>query len=235
MGVVTMEKMMALETGAFGEILEERIFFAGPPSTCEPARRARLQARKAAAGLMRSVSGRGPECESHCERVAIWSRRIARDLGLSPERMLDIELGALLHDVGYVGLPDLDLDREGAFTAEEEIDVQRHPYLGAAILGEIPALRRAVPLVLAHHEEFDGAGYPHGLSGLAIPIDARIFHLVDAYESLTHDRPHRPRMNDAQARAQIARGVGRSFDPLVHAAFEQIDPVEWQSLVASVL
>ena len=234
MGNVTNGQMLAMETAGFGESFEERIFFTGPSSMGDPARHARLQARKVAAGLMREFVARGLETEAHCERVATWSRRLARELGLSSERVLDIELGALLHDVGYIVLENIDFEKNSPLSYAELYELRRHCEVGASMLGAVPALRRAVPLVLSHHEEFDGTGYPRGRSGVDIPIDGRIFHLVDAYESLTSDRPYRARVSDEAARAEIEKFVGTRFDPVVHAAFGRIAPTEWRALVASV-
>ncbi|HEY2515522.1 MAG TPA: HD domain-containing phosphohydrolase [Polyangiaceae bacterium] len=203
------------------------------PRAADPAVLIRAEARRVSARLVRAVAGRGPESEAHCERIAIWSRRLASDLGLPSERVLDIELGGLLHDIGYLTIPSVNLDRRGPLTAEERKTLRWHSEVGAALIDEIPALRRAVSLVAAHHEDYDGRGYPYGLSGTGISIGARILRLVDTYEALTHDRPHRPRLSDRDARLEIARGVGRSFDPLVHAAFSLIDPEVWSGLVAA--
>ena len=198
----------------------------------DPAVQIRAEARRVSARLVRAVVGRGPESEAHSERMAIWASRLASDLGLSAERVLDIELGALLHDIGYITMPSVNLDRRGPLTTEEWKTLRWHSEIGAALLDEIPALRRAVSLVAAHHEDFDGRGYPYGLSGTGISIGARILRLVDTYEALTHDRPHRPRLSDHDARIEIARNVGRSFDPLVHSAFTLIEPAAWTALVA---
>jgi len=233
MGSVTNLKL-AMETAGFGESSEERIFFTGPWSSDDRTRHMRLQARKAAAGLMREFVARGMETESHCERVAIWARRLARELGLSSERVLDVELGALLHDIGYISLASVDFHRESTLSHADLFELRRHCELGAALLYRIPVLRRAIPLVLSHHEEFGGSGYPSGASGVAIPIDGRIFHLVDAFESMTSDRPYRARVSEEDARIEIASQTGKLFDPVVEAAFNRIDPVEWRGLVASV-
>jgi putative nucleotidyltransferase with HDIG domain len=223
-----------METAGFGESCEERIFFTGPPSSEDRTRLVRLQARKAAASIMREFVARGMETESHCERVAIWSRRLARELGLSSERVLDIEIGALLHDVGYVSVASVDFHRDSTLSQADRFELRRHCALGAAVLEKVPVLRRAIPLVLSHHEEFDGSGYPSGARGTAIPIDGRIFHLVDAFESMTSDRPYRARISDEAARAQIESLKGKAFDPLVVAAFHNIDAADWRALVASV-
>ena len=226
--------MPQMESAGFGDCLEERIFFTGPQSSREPARHARLAARKAAAGLLRAFVARGQEDEAHCERLASWSRRLARELGLSAERVLDIELGALLHDVGYISLRGIEFTREGPLTAGEEFELRRHPDLGVAHLREIPALHRAMPLVAAHHERFDGTGYPRALRGTENPIDARIFWLVDAYDAMTSERSYHPRLTDAEARDEIERGVGSQFDPVVFAAFDSIDPIEWMAVARNV-
>ena len=236
LGVVmpTAPTMVAMESHGFGDCLDERIFFTGPPSTREPSQVARLNARKSAAGLMRAFVARGWEDEAHCERAASWSRRLAKELKLNAERTLDVELGALLHDVGYINLRGIDFAKKGPLNAGEWFELRRHTELGVALLQTIPALRRAIPLVANHHERFDGTGYPRGLRGNDIPIDARIFHLVDAYEAMTSDRSYHARMSDQEARAELERRVGTYFDPVVHAAFDCIDPSEWHDLVANI-
>jgi len=234
MGTVTTTKMLQMETAGFGESMEERIFFTGPPSTRDPALTARIEARKAAAALMRTVAVRGYETQAHCERVATWSRRLAREMGLSPERVLDVELGALLHDIGHIGVPNVDFEKSTALTPAERAELRKHCEIGASLVHEIPSLRRALPLILSHHEEFDGTGYPSGAHGVAIPIDGRIFHLVDAFESMTSPRPYRLSRTDEAARVEIANCTGTRFDPLVFAAFGRIDPSEWRALVENV-
>ncbi len=200
----------------------------GPPSLLEPARPARGEGRLAAARLLRALAPHAPEAEARRERLAVWCRRLAFDLGLPPERLLDIELGAVLHDVGSLALAALDVDKGRQRSAGDQ---RREGEIGAALLDGHPALRRAMPLVRSRHAEYDGGGVPHGLKGCAIPIDGRIFRLVDAYETLTHSRPEMRWLIDQDARVKMARAVGRSFDPLVHAAFARIEPAEWRALV----
>jgi putative nucleotidyltransferase with HDIG domain len=223
----TTGEVLQLETAGFGDSLDERIFFTGPPSVTEPARQARRKAREAAARMLRTFVAGGLESEAHCERVAAWSRRLARELGLTPDRVLDIELGALVHDVGYIGLPDLDFQKKEPFTPIELFELRRHPEIGVAMLRQIPLLQRAIPLVESHHERFDGTGYPHSRAGTDIPIDGRIFQLVDTYESLTAGSARRPPMSDEEARAELEARVGAQIDPAVHAMFARIDPAEW--------
>jgi putative nucleotidyltransferase with HDIG domain len=226
----TTTEVLQLETAGFGDSLDERIFFAGPPSSAEPARLARRKAREAAARLLRTFVAGGLESEAHCERVAAWSRRLARELGLTPDRVLDIELGALVHDVGYIGLPELDLQKKKPLSPFELFELRRHPEIGVAMLRQIPLLTRAIPLVESHHERFDGTGYPHAKAGIEIPIDGRIFQLVDTYEALTAGSPRRPPMSDEEARAELEARVGAQLDPAVHAAFACIDPTEWHDV-----
>jgi putative nucleotidyltransferase with HDIG domain len=224
-----------MESMGFGDSLEERMFFTRQPSPREPMQVARFEAREAAAGLLHAFVARGLEDQAHCERLAVWARRLAREVGLPSERLLDVELAALLHDVGYISLPEIDLDDQRPLTRAARSEMQRHPEMGAAILRGIPALRRAANLVSAHHEHFDGTGYPRGLRGGNIPVEARIIHLVDAYDALTHDRPHRARCSDAAAREEIAAGVGTHFDPEIHAAFLSVEPAAWLALVANIV
>jgi HD-GYP domain-containing protein (c-di-GMP phosphodiesterase class II) len=223
----TTGEVLQLETAGFGDSLDERIFYGGPSNSGEAGRLARRKAREAAARLLRTFVAGGLESEAHCERVAAWSRRLARELGLPPDRVLDIELGALVHDVGYIGLPDLDLHKKEPLTPFEVFELRRHPQIGVGILRHIPVLCRAIPLVESHHERFDGTGYPHSKGGSAIPIDGRIFRLVDTYESLTTGSHVLPRMSDAEARTELGARVGAQLDPAVYAAFSRIDPAEW--------
>ena len=206
----------------------------GRPSSREAVENARIAARKAAAGLMRQFVARGVEDEAHCERVATWSRRLAKELGLSSDRVLDIELGALLHDIGYISLSSAHFPEKGPVKFEEWLEFHRHPELGVALLERIPILRRAIPLVAAHEEHFDGTGYPKGQRGTAIPISARIFHVVDAYEAMTNDLACRAPTSDAEARLQIELDKGARYDPIVCAALDCIEPAEWCDLVATL-
>ena len=190
------------------------------------------EGRQLARSIVRALALRDYETELHCERVAAWSRRLAAQLGLLPSRILDVELGALLHDVGKIGVRDAVLLKPGPLDDAEWVEMQRHPDLGVALLSDIPSLKRAIPVVQCHHERRDGKGYPRGLTGNAIPIDARIFQVVDAYDAIVSDRPYRAGRSDAEARVEIARHVGPQFDPDVFDAFATIDTDDWVSVVA---
>ncbi len=192
------------------------------------------EARSLAKSIVRVLAMRNYESETHCMRVAAWSGRLASQLAFSPSRMLDVELGALLHDVGQIGVRDAVLLKPGELTHEEWADLRKHPDLGVSLLRDVPALHRAMPIIQCHHERRDGNGYPRGLAGNAIPVDARIFQIVDAYDALRSDRPYRAAKSDGEARAIIAAAVGPQFDPEVHAAFESIDADEWTAVVADI-
>jgi response regulator RpfG family c-di-GMP phosphodiesterase len=193
------------------------------------------EARGLARSIVRVLAMRNYESEEHCLRVAAWSRRLASELGFSASRMLDVELGALLHDVGQIGVRDAVLLKPGALDHVEWQELRKHPDLGVSLLRDVPALHRAMPIVQCHHERRDGKGYPRALAGNAIPVDARIFQIVDAYESLRSDRPYRKGRSDEEARVVIAENVGPQFDPEVHEAFRRIQPDEWQAVVADKL
>ncbi len=192
------------------------------------------EARSLAKSIVRVLAMRNYESEAHCMRVASWSRRLASALGFSASRMLDVELGALLHDVGQIGVRDAVLLKPSELTHDEWADLRKHPDLGVSLLRDVPALHRAIPIVQCHHERRDGKGYPRGLAGNAIPVDARIFQIVDAYDSLCSDRPYRAAKSDQEARAVIAGSVGPQFDPEVHAAFEALPADEWAAVTADI-
>jgi HD-GYP domain-containing protein (c-di-GMP phosphodiesterase class II) len=231
--------MKQMQSLGFGDTVDERIFFAGPPSSRDPMKREQVTARRIAGGLLRSTGGVDAQGVARCERIATWARRLGRELGLDADALLDIELGALLHDVGH-GMPDAPADSgvERVFRVgldadtSEIVSFYRHPERSAQILQGIPELRRAAPVVRAHHERFDGAGFPYGLRGDEVPIEARIFHVAEAYDAATSGRAPRRRMTDAEAREEILRGSGTRFDPIVVAAFDQISASEWCALVA---
>lgn len=190
------------------------------------------EARCLARSIVRALALRDFETEAHCERVATWARRLASELGLAPTRVLDVELGALLHDVGKIGVRDAVLLKPGPLDEREWEEMRRHPDLGVALLADVPSLRRAIPVVQCHHERRDGKGYPRGLTGNAIPIDARIFQIVDAYDAIVSDRPYRKGASDEVARQEIEKHVGPQFDPDVFAIFAKIPPEQWAQVCA---
>lgn len=173
---------------------------------------------------------RDTETEGHAVRVAAYAARIARQMGLQGEVLADVVRGALLHDVGKIGVPDHILRKPGPLTPEEWVEMRKHPEIGYRMLKDIPFLRSALPVVLYHHERYDGTGYPCGLKGEEIPLAARIFAVADALDAMTSDRPYRKARSFAEARVEIRRMSGSQFDPQVVRAFLSIPDEEWQEL-----
>jgi diguanylate cyclase (GGDEF)-like protein/putative nucleotidyltransferase with HDIG domain len=154
----------------------------------------------------------------HSETVGRYAELMARELGLSEHRVGRVRLAGLLHDIGKVGVPDAILLKPGKLTEEERAVIGRHPELGAQIL-EHPSLADVQAWVLAHHERPDGTGYPRGLSGDELPLEARVIAVADAYEAMTSDRSYRDAIGHARARAELERCSGTQFDGDVVQAF----------------
>ena len=195
--------------------------------------------------LFEALDRRGVEPPGHSERITRYALRLALAVNevYEEERQtrpllphLDhgdlsaLAFGALLHDIGKMGISDSVLRKRGQLTEDEWRQMRRHPLVGAEMLSDHPLLSRAHPVVRHHHERWDGSGYPQGLAGEAIPLTARIFAVCDALEILTSERPYRSKMDYTQARAEIARGAGTQFDPDVAQAFLRIPAEEWLRL-----
>lgn len=187
-------------------------------------------ARALAMSVLHATTLREYETVEHCLRVAAWSKRLAAELELSTSRQLDVELGALLHDIGLTRIPEAIVLKPSRLDEHEWKLMREHPDLGAALLAELPPLRRAIPVVQCHHERCDGRGYPRKLSRTAIPFEARIFQIADTYESIVRGGPYRRPRSDQFAREEIAANVGAQFDPEVHEAFFRIAPAEWTAI-----
>lgn len=163
--------------------------------------------------LASAVDAKDPLTEHHCGRVADRALVLARLAGLGPDEVEAVGYGAVLHDVGKIGIAEAVLTKPGKLTDEERAEMQRHPLIGAAILQPLRLGRIVGPIVRGHHERWDGAGYPDGLRGEAIPIGARVVAVVDAHDAMTHDRPYRGRLGDDEAREELIRHRGTQFDP----------------------
>ena len=171
--------------------------------------------------LVQAMAARDPYLSVHSEEVSRVAWRIGRVLSL-PEGQLDaLKIGALLHDVGKIGIPDRILHKPGRLTEEEYAVVKRHPGLGAKILSALPELAPVLPSVRHHHERFDGLGYPDGLRGEEISILARVVCVADAYDTLTRERPYGRPVSAEVALAEIQRNAGSQFDPRVAEALSQ--------------
>jgi len=172
--------------------------------------------------LMAALDAKDEVTEGHCERVAKMTVHLARAMGLTGQALVDMERGALLHDVGKIGVPDAVLKKPKALNDLEWEAMRKHPLLAGLMVSKIGFLEGALPILLYHHERYDGAGYPFGLAGDAIPLDARIFMVIDAYDAMTSDRPYRTAMSHEQAMEEVAAHNGKQFDPDVVHAFAEM-------------
>ena len=171
-----------------------------------------------------ALDTRDTETQGHSTRVMELSLAIGALLGIETEsrEWLDLKHGAILHDVGKIGVPDAILRKAGALTPEEWVSIREHPMHGYRMLREVRFLESAAELVLCHHERVDGEGYPRRLKGDEIPLGARIFTVADTFDAITSARPYKPARPDAEACAEIARHSGTQFDARVVAALLQL-------------
>ncbi|MFN4191178.1 MAG: HD-GYP domain-containing protein, partial [Pseudothermotoga sp.] len=158
---------------------------------------------------------RDKETEGHSERVTELTLKMARKMGIKDEELIHIKRGALLHDIGKMGVPDNILLKPGKLTDEEWELMKKHPFYAYQMLSRIEYLRPAVEIPYCHHERWDGTGYPRGLKGKEIPLSARIFAIVDVYDALTSDRPYRKAWSKEEAIQYIKDEKGKQFDPKV--------------------
>jgi putative two-component system response regulator len=148
--------------------------------------------------LARALEAKSQYTQGHADRVTIYALALAHEVGLSAAEVDLLRLGAVLHDVGKIGIPDAILDKPGSLTSAEYAVVKRHPDQGARIVAPLRSLRAVVPLIRWHHERMDGAGYPDGLFGAAIPLVVRILAVADVYDALSNPRPYREAMPPAR-------------------------------------
>jgi response regulator RpfG family c-di-GMP phosphodiesterase len=185
--------------------------------------------------LLIALETREREIEGHCERVTTYTIILAEAMGLSYQQLPDIERGALLHDVGKIGIPDRILFKKGRLTAAEWEVMRQHPVIGYRMCMKVRSLQKAAQeIVLCHHEQWDGSGYPHGLRGEDIPLGARIFAVADALDAMTSDRPYRQALSIAEAVAELERCAGTQFDPKVVKAFLDIPVSVWESIIGTM-
>jgi putative nucleotidyltransferase with HDIG domain len=166
-------------------------------------------------GWAKALELRDKETEGHSRRVTEMTTAIARKLRLSDEEVKHIYYGALLHDIGKMGVPDEILNKEGQLTPEERKIVDQHPVFAHDLLKDIAYLRKAIEIPYSHHEHWDGTGYPQGLKGEDIPLSARIFAVVDYWDALTSDRSYREAWSLEQAKQYISDQSGKLFDPKI--------------------
>jgi putative two-component system response regulator len=169
--------------------------------------------------LARTVEARDQYTEKHLHRVADRSVEMARRVGMSDQEVESVRLGGLLHDLGKIAVPDGVLLKPGPLDRSEFALVRKHPEIGAEIVRPLRAFDSPEPVVLHHHEHFDGTGYPYGLKGSAIPLAARVVAVADSFDAMTSDRPYRAAMAPLEAFERLEDGRGSQWDPEVVDVF----------------
>ena len=170
-------------------------------------------------GLSRALELRDLETDGHTRRVSALTLRLTEHMQIPADQRASIQQGALLHDIGKLGIPDAILLKPGSLTPREWKVMQQHPLYAYNILAPIVSLREALDIPLYHHERWNGTGYPYGLAGEQIPLSARLFAVVDVYDALTSDRPYRSAWSRSQALEYLQEQAGQQFDPHVVAHF----------------
>jgi HD-GYP domain-containing protein (c-di-GMP phosphodiesterase class II) len=178
--------------------------------------------RRAIRVLARELRDHHRETAEHSHRMATLSRRIADHMGLDPLAATEVELVAVLHDVGKLAVDPEILDHRGDLDDLRRHVVRRHTVRGEEILMQVAGLEHLAPLVRATHEHWDGRGYPDGSAGEDIPLEARIVSVADAFDAMVSDRPYRRAMDAREACARIEQDAGRQFDPLAAAALLEV-------------
>ena len=169
--------------------------------------------------LAEAIDAKDPYTRGHSERVGRMSLSIANHLDFAEGRLEVLEYGALLHDIGKIGIKDEVLQKPGPLSAGEYQYIQEHPLIGAKIVEEIDFFKDKIPMIRHHHEHFDGSGYPDGLIGEAIPLEARIITVPDAFDAMASLRPHRKALPLQDILVELEKGKGRQFDPKILEIF----------------
>lgn len=180
--------------------------------------------------LTAALETRDSDTHGHSERVVNYSLRLGREYGLNDCQIKALEFGALLHDIGKIGVPDVILRKPGELSEEDWGRMRQHPLHGQQILEGIEFLEGATRVVAQHHERWDGSGYPYGLKGDEIDLCARIFAVADTFDAVTSDRIYRRATCYEVAAQELIRGAGRQFDPVVVNAFLMVPKADWEQL-----
>ncbi|MDQ3257383.1 MAG: response regulator [Acidobacteriota bacterium] len=180
--------------------------------------------------LTAALETRDLETHGHSERVVTFSLRLGHELGLDSEKMRALEFGSLLHDIGKIGIPDAILRKPAQLSEEEWVTMRQHPALGQQILREIEFLKDATHVVAQHHEKWDGTGYPVGLHGTEIDINARIFAVADAFDAIISNRVYRAGRSYEEAAKELSDCADMQFDPIVVEAFHRVPRQDWDEL-----
>lgn len=180
--------------------------------------------------LLSALDTRDTETQGHSERVTAYTMEIADIMSVGTEDLYHIERGALLHDIGKIGIPDRILLKPAGLTPEEWVEMRKHPLIGYQMCARIEMLKQASEIVLHHHEAWNGAGYPYGLAREDISLGARIFAVADTLDAITSDRPYRAAQSYDAARAEILRFSGTQFDPQVVDVYLSVPEARWQQI-----
>jgi putative nucleotidyltransferase with HDIG domain len=211
-----------LEERAYTVALEERIT-SRTEEVLQNRERLRTQFVNTIRALEKALQAKSPYTEGHSRRVAEKSAELARALGLSREQVRQVELGALFHDIGKIGIRDEVLNKQGHLTESEYEHIKLHPIVAEQILSPIDELRPIVDIVKHEHERWDGRGYPDGLRGSQIPLGSRIIAIADAWDSMVFDRVYRKALTHEEALREIEKGAGTQFDPDCVRAFVEME------------
>src|SRR3989442_11273199 len=173
--------------------------------------------------LARSIEGKDPYTEGHCERLADYSSRLAEYMGLPAPQIKALRRAGIVHDIGKVAVPDSILLKPPRLTRSEKLILRRHPVLGERICAPLKSFQLVLPIIRHHHEKLNGSGYPDGLKGEQIPLTARMLQIVDVYDALTTLRPYKSALKPADALALMKQEVERGWwDPVVFAEFARL-------------
>ena len=181
-----------------------------------------------------ALNARDAGTHAHSQRLIYYALALGRLLGLPQKELLTLKRGVFLHDIGKISVSERILRKSGPLSRTEWVEMRLHPVIGYGMASSIPGLRAAAPIVLAHHEWYDGTGYPRRLKGSDIPLGARICSVVDTVDALTSLRPYRSPLSMVKAYDQVWSESGTHFDPLVVDAFLAIPPAEWEQLQSSI-
>ena len=220
-----LEELVAQRTQ---EVLEKKREVEGLFEELEGTYESTLQA------LVTALDLRDNETHGHSYRVVEYAVLVAERLGVTEPDLTWIRRGAILHDVGKIGVPDAVLRKPGKLNSAEWEEMHRHPEMGYSMLKHIPFLEPALDIVLCHQERFDGTGYPRRLKGEEIPLGARIFAVVDTFDAMTSDRPYRAALGVREVREELQRCKGTQFDPQVVEAFLSIEETTWDRIRKTV-
>lgn len=177
--------------------------------------------------LRQTVEAKDTYTRGHSDRVAAYSVLIGQRLGLSPDEIRTLRIGGMFHDIGKIGIPDKILLKADKLDSEEYNEIKKHPIIGKNILSNAIIFKNIIPIVLYHHERYDGKGYPYGLSDKEIPFLARIVSVADAFDAMTTKRSYRPELKIEYVKKEIKSKIGTQFDPIVATTFLDVINTEF--------